>query len=123
MPLSSSQDFDFDAWATLAQADQSAFEKQRQEYLQKCISQAVQRGGSERKLQGMQSRLELERRRARTPMKACLRYYSLMWDSFVELREAWEDCLLRKKHMAHGATIRNGTPDKSAHIIAFPSPR
>jgi len=35
-------------------------------------------------MRGLQNRIDMERLRARTAMKACLRISSMMWDSFLE---------------------------------------
>ncbi len=83
--------FDFDQWATLAKRDQAAFEDCRQASINEAINDAISRGGNERRLRGLQSRIELERRRARTPLKACLRLSSLMWDSTFELTDSIQE--------------------------------
>jgi len=76
--------FNFDAWAALARAAPDEFEQQRREMVEALISD----GSNIRRLQGLQSRIELERMRARTPLKACLRLSTLMWDTFLDCRDA-----------------------------------
>ena len=78
---STSTPFDFDRWAELAQADPEAFEAWRQALIEEAIEAAP--AGSRPRMRGLQFRIDLERRRARTPLKACMRISSLMWQSVV----------------------------------------
>lgn len=71
--------FNFDFWAGLAQCDPEAFEDLRSRYLQLAIERASPH--HRRRLQGLQFRLDLERRRAKTPMAACLKFSELMMNS------------------------------------------
>lgn len=75
--------FDFDEWSALARTDPEAFDLKRQEM----IDDSIGHGVDQRRLRGLQCRIDLERTRAHTPLKACLRLSSLMWDSFHELHE------------------------------------
>jgi len=78
------QYFDFDMWSRLAESAPQEFEQLRSSEVEKVILSAV----NVRRMRGLQFRIDLERVRARTPMKSCLRLYSLTWDSFLELRDA-----------------------------------
>lgn len=75
--------FDFDEWLALAKSSPEIFEQRRREYLHATIL----RNGDTPRLKAMQSRIDLERVRARTPFKACLKIYGLMWDSFLHMDE------------------------------------
>jgi len=75
--------FDFDEWSALARTDPEAFDLKRREM----IDESIGHGVDQRRLLGLQCRIDLERIRAHTPLKACLRLSSLMWDSFHELHE------------------------------------
>lgn len=75
--------FDFDEWSALARNDPETFDLRRQEM----IDESIGHGTDQRRLRGLQCRIDLERIRAHTPLKACLRLSSLMWDSFSELHE------------------------------------
>jgi hypothetical protein len=77
-------EFDFAAWARLAHADPAAFEAARMA----AVEQAISIGNDPDHLRRMQWRLDAERRRARTPLKACLRISSLMWEAFFEFQAA-----------------------------------
>ncbi len=73
--------FDFDAWARLAQTAPDKFEQRRRDMIESVISNS----GSNSRLRGLQCNIDLERIRARTPMKACLRLSTLMSDAFIKL--------------------------------------
>lgn len=75
--------FDFDEWSALARTDPEAFDLKRRTW----IDDSIGHGADQRRLRGLQCRIDLERTRAHTPLKACLRLSSLMWDSFHELHE------------------------------------
>ena len=79
--------FDFDEWATLAKSEPEAFERRRREYVEHLISDST----NIRRMRGLQCRIDMERIRARTELKACLRIYSLMWDSFLDCQNALDD--------------------------------
>jgi hypothetical protein len=73
--------FDFDHWLALARDDPAAFEAERRALIEALIDRAPP--ARQRRLRGLQFRIDMERRRARTPMAACIRIQSLMWDSLV----------------------------------------
>lgn len=77
--------FDFDEWAALAHSDADAFERKRRN----AIDDALMRiEGNRTRLEGLQFRIDMERRRARTATKSYLRLSSLMWRSFDAMNEA-----------------------------------
>lgn len=82
MGYSSSHSFDFDEWVELASTDQDSFEQRRNAMIEDLITQAKE--PIRRRLRGLQFRIDLERHRARTPMQACLKISSMMWDSLLD---------------------------------------
>lgn len=70
--------FDFDAWANLAQSDPEAFEARRRAAIDDFIASVP--AHRRRRLHGLQCRLDLERRRAKTPLGACVRFHKLMME-------------------------------------------
>lgn len=70
--------FDFDAWANLAQSDPEAFEARRRATIDDFIASVP--AHRRRRLYGLQCSLDLERRRAKTPLGACVRFHKLMMD-------------------------------------------
>ena len=77
------QEFDFDMWLRLAKSDQQEFARLKTSVVEK----AILSGNNVRRMRGLQFRIDQEITLAHTPMKACLRLSSLMWDAFYELRE------------------------------------
>jgi hypothetical protein len=75
--------FDFEAWATLARENPEEFERRREQEIRKVIDA---RPDLRHRLEGLQFRIDAERKLARTPLKACLRISALMWDSFYALK-------------------------------------
>jgi hypothetical protein len=78
------ENFDFCAWARLARTDPAGFERARREILNSAIAQ----GNDPQRMRRMQWQLDAERRRARTPLKACLCLSNLMWEKFFGLTDA-----------------------------------
>lgn len=81
--------FDFDTWAHLAQHDKEEFERRRQIAIENLIASAPE--ASQRRLRGLQFKIDMERRRAVTPLGACVRISEMMWDKVFELHEALND--------------------------------
>lgn len=75
------QEFDFDAWSRLAAQDPEAFEMRRRMLIEQLIQSAPDTNRA--RLKGLQFRLDMERRRARTPLAACLRISDMMWQSLL----------------------------------------
>lgn len=75
---------DFDAWSTLARISPEEFERERRHAVENVIAEAA----NARLMRGLQWRIDAERHRAHTPLKACLRLSALMWDTFFDLKEA-----------------------------------
>ena len=77
--------FNFDEWAALAKTAPDEFEQQRLNVIECLISNS---GKNYHRLQGLQCSIELERIRARNPLKACLRLSTLMSDAHFDLNAA-----------------------------------
>lgn len=113
--------FDFDEWATLARNDPAGFESRRLALIENFLRQFPQ--SEQRRLRGLQFRIEMERRRARTPMAACLRLSSMMWDSLLGshgLKDALE--LLISRPFTGPASTPAQIPRQPARIIPFRKP-
>jgi hypothetical protein len=82
--------FNFDELAALAKNDPAAFEQRRQELIDALFASIEARIDDPhflQRLRGLQFRIDMERQRSRTSMRALLRIYSMMWDSFMELND------------------------------------
>jgi hypothetical protein len=73
--------FDFDEWASLARSDPEAFERKRRAAIDGLIESAGARNRD--RLRGLQWRLDQRRRRAKTPVAACIEIYHQMWDAVL----------------------------------------
>jgi Protein of unknown function (DUF3135) len=78
--------FDFDEWAELYRTDQAAFEERRREAIEQVIGSSS--GATRARLLGLQFRIDMECRRAKTPLGRCIRISAMMWESFAQLRDA-----------------------------------
>ncbi|MBI1195654.1 MAG: DUF3135 domain-containing protein [Gammaproteobacteria bacterium] len=74
--------FDFDAWMALAARDPEAFERQRREILDQAIADAPER--LQKRLTGLQWRIDTERRLARNPLSSCIGIYEKMWSQVYD---------------------------------------
>jgi hypothetical protein len=86
MPESTQQKFnfnlaEFDRWAKLAVTDPDAFEDRRSRLIEDFISSAPPE--RQPRLRGLQWRIDQIRRRARTPLAACITISRMMWDSVL----------------------------------------
>jgi hypothetical protein len=77
---------DFTEWSRLAREAPLEFEQRRRETLEAAIARA--RPALQNRLRGLQSRIDLERRRARNPLAATIRLHAMMWAEFERLRAA-----------------------------------
>lgn len=71
--------FVFDDWKDLAETNPQDFEQKRRDFIDSFISKASSRYRS--RLEGLQWRIDMERRRSSTPLSACVRISSMMFDS------------------------------------------
>ena len=76
----------FDTLLALAGDDPQQLEVLRQQLINELISSAP--ASYQRRLQGLQFTVDMERRKAKTPMAACIRLSQMMHESFHELRQA-----------------------------------
>jgi hypothetical protein len=76
--------FDFEAWARLARENPGEFERRREQEIRNVIDA---RPDLRHRLDGLQFRIDAERKLARTPLKACLRISTLMWNRFYDLKD------------------------------------
>ena len=104
-------EFDFEEWARLAREDPQAFEERRREEIRRVIDA---RPDLRPRLEGLQFRLDAERQLARTPLKACLRMSSLMWESFHTLKERLDDLA------GVGSGTAGGAPKSSTAATVIP---
>ena len=105
--------FDLDEWQRLAREDPREFERRRQAAIRAVIEQAPPE--HQARLLRLQSCIDLERRRAKTPLGATVRLQSMMWERFTALRAA-----LRTLTREESAT-QPEQPRQTAKVLPFPS--
>jgi hypothetical protein len=111
-------DFDWETWSTLARSDPAAFEQRRRQAIEALIAAAPEHRRP--RLNALQCRIDLERRRSSSPLGACIRMSNLMWDRFTELRHALNALGEERSPLAPSLQVRQV---KSARVIAFPARR
>jgi len=110
---SNADDFDLDEWQRLAVENPLEFERRREAAIRAVIEQAPPE--YQARLLRLQSRIDLERRRAKTPLGATVRLQSMMWERFAALRAA----LLTLS----GERLPSEEPtQRSAQVLQFPRP-
>ena len=77
-------DFNFDEWADLAKSDPQAFEVKRKSLIDDVISQAPEE--HRKRLQGIQWRLDAERKICKNDLVYLEKVYGQMIDSLFNLR-------------------------------------
>lgn len=85
---------DSDTLLELAKNDPEGLERVRQEACEALINDAPER--LERRLRGLQFQIDMERRRSKTPLEACIRISEMMHDSVWSLRTALTNSTLQK---------------------------
>jgi len=78
--------FDFEQLQQLAQDDPDKLEQLRIQWCESLIHDAPSH--YRRKLRGLQFRIDMERRKSKSPMAACISLSSMMHNSFDRLRDA-----------------------------------
>ncbi len=79
MPNGREMAFVFDDWKELAETNPQQFEKKRKNMIDEIISSTPEH--HRHRLEGLQWRIDMERKRSSNPMSACVRISSMMLDS------------------------------------------
>lgn len=105
-------ELDFDEAMELARTDPEAFEQYRRDVIEALIARAPER--NRHHLRCLQWRIEQERKRASSPIAACVKLYRMMWESY-----AGECGLIDTIHNAHNSPhgIENLQP--KAKVLSF----
>lgn len=85
MTLSAHENPDHDELSRLARDDPEAFEALRKQLISQLIERAPRH--LQRRLEGVQFRVDAVRARSRNALGATVKVYQLMWGSFLGLRE------------------------------------
>ena len=84
-----STDFNFKEWAELAESDPERFEARRK----RILNEMIRRFPDERHemLHRLQWRVDRVREIKKTPLAACIAISDMMWQSFGDLQQSYED--------------------------------
>lgn len=82
---------DFDAWADLARQNPDSFEQERSLAIEGFFHNAHLTPVQLRRLRGLQFQVDSIRTSSHTPLQACMRISSRMWDAVDDLRNKLND--------------------------------
>ena len=105
----------FKVLSVLAQNDPAGFEAERKKILEESICKAPE--ARRQRLRCLQWRIDRVRDRAKTPLAACIAISEMMWDSFYELHQLYQDLGMTKTQHRKTAV----KPLRSATILPFPA--
>ncbi len=94
---SGNADINFDEWVELYKRDPAAFEHRREALIQQTINSAPEE--HQRRLNGLQFQVDMERRRSESPLQSCMQISSMMWEKFDDLRANLNQF---QEHQEHG---------------------
>ncbi|MDQ2695769.1 MAG: DUF3135 domain-containing protein [Pseudomonadota bacterium] len=101
----------FDELAELARNRPDEFERLRRAACEAFINDAPEK--ARQRLRGLQFRIDMERRRCKTPLQACIRISAMMQDSLVDLGDTLNAVA------GEGGASRPVRPGRGAQVLAF----
>jgi len=104
---------DFELWAKLAESDPGAFEEKRRQMLEEFIARAP--AHLRQRLERLQWRIDQERGMCGNPLSACVRLYSMMWDSVC----GDNGLLWALQNVAEGESVGGVPSVRSARVLPF----
>lgn len=110
----------YEILAQLARDDPAAYEKWRCEVIEHFIESTPVH--LQRRLRGIQFRVECIRRGSRSALGATVKIYSLMWNSFIVLNDEWQALVQSSADGGESLPSRRAGCGKTAQVIAFQKP-
>lgn len=107
----------FDVLREMAQKDPEALERLRVQLCDQLIQDAPP--AYRRKLRGLQFRVDMERRRAKSPMAACIAISGMMHDTFDKLRQALNDAAGRGDGLFTMEAVAQPASESAAKVLPF----
>ncbi|OUS25300.1 hypothetical protein A9Q99_22175 [Gammaproteobacteria bacterium 45_16_T64] len=108
---------DFEELQRLAQDDPDKLEKLRIQWCEQLISEAP--SDYRRKLRGLQFRIDMERRKSKSPMAACISLSGMMHDSFDNLRYALNEASGLSEHNTGYREDTTSAQAQEAKVLPF----
>jgi hypothetical protein len=101
--------FDFEEWARLAKQDRVAFERKRTATIRRAIAETAHSERELRMLNGLQFRIDMLRRRHKSPLGACVAISNLLIQNVhqlvqIDINELYEQSQ-RPPSLSESATI------------------
>ena len=109
--MSTPHPFDFDEWKSLAERDPLAFERRRRDTIEAAILACPD--NRRPRLRGLQFRIDMERRRAKCALGACVRMSEMMREQVVA---RFQPVLMGSLALA---TIGKTTPPRRAEVLSM----
>lgn len=104
----------WDAWRELAQNNPQEFEVRRKQVIDNAIASASP--SHQRKLRGLQFRVDMAREHSTHPLGAVVKIHSMMWTEFMELQKALNEL----RHCLNGTAVAHQeTQQRTAQVIPF----
>ena len=121
---------EFEKLAKIAKENPEKLDEIRREACEQLIQSAPKE--YQRKLRGLQFKIDMERRKAKTPMAACVKISEMMHESFGELRDALNEAQSIKapslKTVFDGSGASTRSPESSDQkesenqtVVQFPA--
>ena len=107
---------EFDVLREMAQNNPEQLEQLRMELCDQLIQEAP--GDVRRRLRGLQFRIDMERRRAKSSMAACIAISGMMHESFDQLRQVLNEAAGNPPAAHHRASAQSNSIDK-ATVLPF----
>ncbi len=107
---------EFEKLRELAQNDPAQLERLRIQLCDQLIQSAPE--SMRRRLRGLQFQIDMERRRAKSPMAACIAISGMMHESFDKLRQAVNE-VAGNAHPSVGRNLSEANGSVEAKVLPF----
>lgn len=109
--------FNFEEWAQLARQDQAAFEQKRTATIRQAIDNTAHNDRERRMLNGLQFRVDMVRRKHKSPLGACIVLSQMLSQQLDQLLHLDIDGLTDSDSQA------NHQPTEQGKVIPFHNPK
>lgn len=109
--------FNFEEWAQLARQDQAAFEEKRAATIRRAIEDTAHSERERRMLNGLQFKVDMVRRRHKTPLGACIALSDMLMQQVHQLTS------LDIEQLLESVSSSTSLPHEKAKIIPFHTPK
>lgn len=111
--------FEFNEWKDLYVADPAAFEEKRIDALQGYIDSVEEKG--RKALEQTLFRIEMTRRRSKSPLQSAIEASRLMWESFDKLKDSLEELQSAAQHYEEEAKDSSRSASNTLTLVGSSS--